>query len=114
MSNLTFSIPEEIKVKITAEKNYSSIISTLIEKYLNKGEDPIILKQKLTALTNEYNSKFDEINYQIEVIEKQNQEAINEKQEAIDKEKRIEEGVAKRIAEMKHNENKPTFQDPDN
>ena len=107
--NITISIPNDVEVKLKDVTNKSGLITKLLNYYFNKDEDPNILKLKLNELTNNYNNKFDEMNYQIEIKEKQSEEDKRLKFEEEHKEERVNEAVELRMEEMKKNKHEVTF-----
>ena len=111
MAVITITLPEEIKVKLAKIENKSGLIASLLKEYFNKDDNPEILKIKRDKLKNDMETKLKEMNYTIEVKEKQSIEAIELKKLDDNREQRIEDAVAKRVKEMKANKNKASFKD---
>lgn len=71
MVNVTISIPHEIKVRLEKEKNQSGLISNLLKEYFGNEDDPEILRLKRTELIDNLNSRIKQIDYQIEIKERE-------------------------------------------
>ena len=74
---MNITIPDELRVKLRKEPNQSGLIAELLFKYYDKGEDVEMLKIQRDKLVNTYNDDLKEIDYQIELIEKE-KETIEE------------------------------------
>lgn len=71
MVNVTISIPHEIKVRLEKEKNQSGLISNLLKEYFGNEDDPEILRLKRTELIDNLNLRIKQIDYQIEIKERE-------------------------------------------
>ncbi len=95
MELISITIPSEIRALLKQEPNQSGLITELLRKHFDKREDVKILKLKKKQLKDNYSSEVKEIDYRIEIVEKETQQVQEEKAHKADVQMMINKQLAK-------------------
>jgi len=89
MATITITLPQELRDKLSTQENQSGLIAGLLETYFEKEENPEILKIKREQLVSNMNSKIKEIDYEIELMERERETEISKIEKSKEKQEEL-------------------------